>query len=360
MRFSLVFLFLALNIPAFSQKDDVDDPIQNFDKLWNTFDQRYANFNLKQIDWDNIYTVYRPRINENTSNEELFEVSCSMLQELKDGHVTLEPMFAENENIECGAPYGFHFMSVLDSEMNILAFESIMNQEFQQYGFSEANRVDITEETNFQYRVSDRFGYLRLDEMTEALKLGKINKAFDNALEAFNTKEGVIVDLRFNGGGWDYISYLLAGRFVREESIGHYEKTKIKGKEAYTDLKYREIKPKGSFQFTKKPIVILTSDFTASAAEVFVLMMKDLSYVTLIGDTTEGIFSDMYFFKLPNKWKASLSNQQFFSKSMENFEGIGISPEIEVRNNPTDLEKGTDPVLRTAIEFLQKELVEEM
>ncbi len=38
-----------------------------------------------------------------------------------------------------------------------------------------------------------------------------------------------------------------------------------------------------------KPIIILTSDWSASATEIFVLAMKELPYVTVIGNRTEGI-----------------------------------------------------------------------
>ncbi|MEL7221232.1 MAG: S41 family peptidase, partial [Bacteroidota bacterium] len=105
------------------------------------------------------------------------------------------------------------------------------------------------------------------------------------------------------------------------------------------------------------PIVILTSDFTASAAEVFLLLVKDLPNVTIIGDNTEGIFSDMYEFKLPNKWQVSLSHQQYLSKDKMNYEGIGIAPDILIVNRREDLEGRYDPVLKEAINYLRNKLI---
>ncbi|MEM6298818.1 MAG: S41 family peptidase, partial [Bacteroidota bacterium] len=100
--------------------------------------------------------------------------------------------------------------------------------------------------------------------------------------------------------------------------------------------------------------IILTSDFTASAAEVLLLLTKDLPYVILVGGHTEGIFSDMYEFSLPNGWDVSLSHQQYFSLDNINYEGVGIPPDIEIINRKEDLENGHDSVLKKAIEELER------
>jgi len=58
---------------------------------------------------------------------------------------------------------------------------------------------------------------------------------------------------------------------------------------------------------------------------------------------------------LPNKWKVSLSHQQFFSEDMENFEGIGIPPDIRMLNSIMDIETQSDPVIKTAMDYLERE-----
>ncbi|MEL6559627.1 MAG: S41 family peptidase [Bacteroidota bacterium] len=348
----ITFIFLiALAGPAYSQMKEIDSPVENFEKLWQKFNLRYANFNLKKVDWDEIYKKYRPLVDDETVNEELFNICCLMLQELNDGHVTITPNFTE-EAIECGPPYEFNLTKEFETADEFEQFESILRQELVQNGFSKPIACKVTEETNFQYSISDSFGYLRLDEMTEENTFGRFNRALNEALSAFQNKQGIIIDLRFNGGGWDYIAYKLAGRLISgDQEVGHYERTRIKGTDQYTDKKYRKIKPKGKFQFAQS-IVVLTSDYTASASEVFLLLMKDLPYVTIVGDHSEGIFSDVYEFKLPNKWEIGLSHQQFFSMDSTNYEGEGILPDIQVVNIKTDIKNKRDPVIRAAIGHL--------
>ena len=61
-------------------------------------------------------------------------------------------------------------------------------------------------------------------------------------------------------------------------------------KDDFTPLKTWYLEPQGDVQFTG-PIVLLTCDAVFSGGEVFALAIKQLPYVTIIGDHTNGIFS---------------------------------------------------------------------
>ncbi|MEM8886757.1 MAG: S41 family peptidase [Bacteroidota bacterium] len=339
-------LLVLLYLSASAQRNTVNEPIRNFEVLWSTFNERYANFELKKVDWQAVYEKYRPQIHASSTNEELYLISCAMLQELKDGHVSLDPGF--EDEIDCGPPYHFLYDELLASEEDQKQFKGLMEKSFRTYGFSDPVFYEVSEETHFQYRLSENFAYLRLDEMTERFPLNKLKQALDASFEQFEGKQGLIIDLRFNGGGWDVAAYKIAARLVNQKILGHYKKQRIKGTNSFGKLKPFYLKPEGNVQFTR-PVVILTSDYTASAAEVFLLALKELPHIKLVGDTTEGIFSDMYEFKLPNNWEVSLSHQQFFSRDMLNYEGKGIPPDFNVVNAKGDK---VDVVLEKGLEVL--------
>ena len=61
-------IFIGLNNSIFGQDIRIRRPIKNFDQLWNQFNDRYAFFEHKNIDWNNIYRKYRPMVNEKTTN----------------------------------------------------------------------------------------------------------------------------------------------------------------------------------------------------------------------------------------------------------------------------------------------------
>jgi len=337
----IITLLLFISSSIIRAQKSTDNPVVNFEKLWSEFNQNYANFELKTVDWRNTYNTYRSQINKNTTSDKLFDVSCTMLKELNDGHVTLTGRTNVKERY-CGIENDVHIINEFMSFKNL---QIIVDKELNNSGFSDL--IQTKEKGLIHYSSAENYGYLRIDEM-DGFSFGEINKSMKKALKAFEDKKGLIIDVRFNGGGSDLVSYKIAGRFVDKKRLGHYKRTRIKGTPNFTVLEPWYLKPKGKKQFTK-PIIILTSDWSASATEIFVLALKELPYVTVVGNTTEGIFSDMYLFKLPNGWKGTLSHQQYFSAKMVNYEGKGIEPDFKVLNYKKDK---ADNVLIQAIELL--------
>ncbi|MEO1715419.1 MAG: S41 family peptidase, partial [Bacteroidota bacterium] len=280
-----ISLLLAFCVQICFAQPKAKDPVRNFEHLWNRFNDRYANFELKGVDWEEIYEQYRPMVTVDTSPEELFDICCQMVQELEDGHVSIDPRF-KNNDVECGPPYEFYLFQEFPTKEDRLLYNQAIQTTLDQAGFGEKVTKNLAGDTHFQYRLSDDWVYLRMDEMTESPALGKFSRALDECLEAAQNSKGMILDFRLNGGGLDIVGYRLASRLIApNESVRHYERKRIKGTLEYTELKERKIEAKGAYPFTR-PIVILTGDFTASAAEVFLLLVKDLPYVTLIGEPT--------------------------------------------------------------------------
>lgn len=126
----------------------------------------------------------------------------------------------------------------------------------------------------------------------EGMSKQKLKRVLKLMIKYLNLSKGVIIDVRFNGGGMDTYSYQIAGSFTDKKRIGHYKCTrKASSHNDFTKLETWYLKPKGKRQITK-PIIILTSNASASATDVFVLAMKQLPYVTIIGDNTFGVFSE--------------------------------------------------------------------
>ena len=347
-----VLLLLIVNISS-AQDNRIQEPVKNFDKVWNEFNDRYAFFEYKKIDWEKVYGKYRPLINEETTNDSLFTICNNMLLELKDGHVSLV-QYGKNKTVIRESDDGHHnvltkkFPITKESEPNIYQLIDTAQSILQENGFS--NLVK-SKSKKLQYSTSKDYGYLLIYQMY-GFELGELKSLIHEAIEAFKDKNGVIIDVRFNGGGHDRVSRVIAGHFTNQERVGYRKKERKNGSNEYHSLKTLHIKPKGSQQFTK-PVMLLTSDFTASAADVFTLMMKELPYVTIIGDNTQGIFSDKYNFTLPNKWRVSLSHQQYFSADMVNYEGIGVQPHHRLLNNLEEFNNGLDPLVTKAIELLE-------
>ncbi len=71
----------------------ISDPEVNFETFWETFNNRYPFFELRKVNWENQYEIFRPRVTSTTSDVELFDIMCDMIRPLNDGHIEL---FAKN------------------------------------------------------------------------------------------------------------------------------------------------------------------------------------------------------------------------------------------------------------------------
>src|SRR5678815_4577801 len=64
-------------------------PTEVFNEMWKTFDEMYGPFEERNIDWDAIYSQYAPQVNDDLSDDQLFDVLGSMIALLNDGHVSM-------------------------------------------------------------------------------------------------------------------------------------------------------------------------------------------------------------------------------------------------------------------------------
>ena len=80
--------------------------------------------------------------------------------------------------------------------------------------------------------------------------------------------------------------------------------------------------------------------------------MRQLPYVTVVGDHTNGIFSYQLEKKLPNGWEYCLSYQVYLSADHVCYEGKGVPADIELLNTKADIARGVDPLITRALEVL--------
>ena len=74
----LATMSLASCERAFMEADEPSNPVNVFDYLWNKVDQQYSFFDVKGVDWDSVYEVYRPKVYDEIELDSLFYVvPCS-------------------------------------------------------------------------------------------------------------------------------------------------------------------------------------------------------------------------------------------------------------------------------------------
>lgn len=337
-----IICYCSLVLLTFSAcvKDDLGSTNQEtFQYIWDTMDQNYGGFVPRNVDWDALYATYQPQISEQMSEAELWEVCTSMVDTLDDQHVYLY-----NFNTQQGFASGkigdeelseqeFSLATVKDNYIENVTSIPAAGEELI-YGIVNNRNLGYIYIPNFDYNDSEW------------------HKKIDDAIAYIQDTDGLILDLRNNGGGSPLLDRFMAGRFVLEEKLVFAIQTR--NGIAHTDfdeptLYYAE--PAGALQFTK-PTVILTNHSTVSAAEEFLLFLETQPHVTIVGDSTSNAFSTQAFAKLlPNGWEFGFPNQLYTYPDGTSPEGVGIVPDIYLRNKVMDVQNGMDAVLEKAIEL---------
>ena len=327
----------------------LSDPELNFEKLWETLQNRYPFFELRNVDWKKQYEIYRPKVSPLTTDDELFDIFCGMLDPLDDGHVELKARTGPDRRKRYFNPEPEPRFHQEFSKREIKRLFKTTQKTLSSKGFGP---LEKTSAWMLHYCRSRNVGYIRILEL-ESVKKRKLMEALDRITKDFDSLEGLIIDIRENPGGDDSTVIAIVNRFCDRKRIAFHRKTKIgPGDADFKPVKSWHMTPQGAAQFTG-PIVLLSCDSVFSGWEVFALAMKQLPHVTIIGDDTNGIFSYQLEKKLPNGWRYRLSYQMYFSADMVCYEGRGVPVDIRLLNRKCDIENGEDPLITRALEVIE-------
>ena len=335
--FTLLLTFFGLISFTSCVTQEVEDDTQrgNFEALWHTLDQHYCFFDYKAkeygLDWNRVYEKYAVRIDGKMSHRQLFEVLSEMTYELRDGHVNL---YAAHNTARYGAWYDDYPMNFSDSlEHKYLG---------KTYEFDAA--------AGLKYRIlDDNIGYVRCASFNLLFGSGNLHQL----MQKMAACDGLIIDIRSNGGGLLTAAEKLTSLFVNETITGAYMCHKTGGgHDEFSSPKPIRIEPFEGLRW-QKPVAVLTNRRCYSAANSFVMYMKGLPNVTVVGDKTGGGAGMPFSSELPNGWSIRFSACPMFNRQMECTE-MGIDPDIKVDITSEDYARSVDTIIEKAREILHE------
>ena len=171
--------------------------------------------------------------------------------------------------------------------------------------------------------------------------------------------DALILDVRSNGGGdsgygWNILGYLTDTAFQTSANSSRLYSPlrRARGEGVvYEALGKGTWSPQGEKVYSK-PVVVLTSAQTFSAAEDFVVAFDAMKRGTLIGETTGGSTGQPLLFAVPGGIMARVCAKRDTYPDGQEWIGTGIEPDIEVYPKVADLQAGRDTVLEAALEYL--------
>ena len=326
---------LPLVTSCIGEDDYANDPIGNFEQLWKTIDERYCFLEAKGIDWDAVYDEYRPQITATMTNEDLFDKLSAMLYVLKDGNV----------NLASSSRVSFYDDWYQDFPWNYR--EDILYQ----YYLGRAS-TDYRTSAGMKYKMFDNnIGYVRY----ESFSAGVGNGNLDEMLSYLAVSNGLIIDVRDNGGGNLTNSSRIAARFTNEKVLTGYIQHKTgKGHNDFSAPEAIYLEPSNSIRYQKK-VVILTNRRCYSATNDFVNLMRSIEggNIIQVGDQTGGGSGLPFTSELPNGWTIRFSASPHFDKNMQPLEQ-GIEPDVAIDMSDEDQLKNKDTLIEKAFEILNK------
>lgn len=379
--------------------------LQIFDESWRMVRDRFYDENLHGVKWNKMKTKYKKMITSCQTRYDVNRVLVQLVGELnashqgarggdslekpkrvqigsigailvpdKSGFYKFEKIYKGNSlysmyNAPLDKPYikikkGDYLIAINNNKVNTkkdyrtLLINTVgktiflkVNNKPSGEGAWEIKMKSISSERNLRYldwvehnrelvnkKSEGKLGYIHLNVMSS----GQLSK-FYNYIQAYFDKQGLILDVRFNGGGG--IDPQLIDFLERKQ----YQVVRLRDS---VDI------PRPTDIFRGK-VVVLCNEHSYSDAEVFPNAFKVRGLGKVIGVQTLGFVIAVNSYGLIDGGiirRTFIGIWDIFGNQLET---RGAIPDIIVENDPNDLAKGIDAQLNRAIVYLNEELAKE-
>jgi carboxyl-terminal processing protease len=378
--------------------------LEVFDDTWATINEHYYDSRFRGLDWDAQRVAFRNEAAEAGSSRELYAVLRRMIGTLNDPHTRVfspedkfdwwHPRFitiglgireidglatvVKVEPNSAPARAGICPGDVIDSVDGQPA-SSVVNQRLTSATAAAAERTrafasmfDGPAETSLDLGWKDKHGQQRHARFQRYWQQRELSLSFNKEsgkyliieIDAFTRpiaisfarilKEklrrtrGLVIDLRNNGGGDAEAMSEMASSFLGAGvSLGEFSDRSGAGFSVFTS--FLTAQPVA----INVPIIVLTSERTASAAEIFVAAVRKAKRATIIGTQTCGcVLAIRTRHNLPDGGVLDVSELDYKTPAGDRLEGNGIQPDQAVMINRKDLYAKRDAALAYALREL--------
>ncbi|MFA5947929.1 MAG: S41 family peptidase [Candidatus Gracilibacteria bacterium] len=184
--------------------------------------------------------------------------------------------------------------------------------------------------------------YLRINQFNENTD-NEFKKAFSEMV--LEPPKGLIIDLRYNGGGFldtavNILSYILPSESKAVEMK--------KRNESDNEIMYTN----GGSKILETPLVVLINEGSASASEIVAGAVQDLKRGIIMGSQSYGKGTVQEVVTFSDKSVLRMTIAKWFTPNGHDINKIGITPDIAVEMTEDDYKNKADPQKDAAIKYL--------
>jgi carboxyl-terminal processing protease len=190
-------------------------------------------------------------------------------------------------------------------------------------------------------RVANGVQYVRFDGFADDQFMGPVYDALNQA-----GPDGLIIDLRWNGGGNTEQARKVAGVLLGDGVTIGYQ----------TDgggaAPIQTTKPARRYE---GPLVVLVGPASGGASEILAAAIKEHGRGKLVGRMTNGSVLSSRTFVLPDGGFMSVPTGDIRTATRRPLEGVGVRPDFRVLPTLEDVRAGRDPTLARALRIFSEE-----
>jgi hypothetical protein len=169
---------------------------------------------------------------------------------------------------------------------------------------------------------SHNIGYMKLNGFADATIC---RETIERAMASLNNANALIIDLRDNGGGLGDTALQIAG-YLFDRPTDMYDPR------PHSPVPARTASPIAGNKLADKPVYVLVSSSTQSAAEYFVYNVRMLKRATVVGETTAGHQHSGGFYRINDHFGMGIQDAAPPDNPypVKGWEVIGIEPDVKV------------------------------
>lgn len=185
-----------------------------------------------------------------------------------------------------------------------------------------------------------KIGYIFIPSFFDETLPGQI----ENALNQFGPLDGLILDVRMNGGGSSSVAYPILEFFVSGR-LGDFV--------SRHDVRPLELNAHEVQNSQTVPLIVMVSEDTVSFGEIFAGVLRDTGRARIVGETSLGNVEVLHGYDFEDGSQIWLAAETFDSAfSDTNWEETGIVPDVQAFAEWDTFYFETDPSLAAAINLL--------